>query len=143
MKSCRRFPSFLESNRSFASLTTSLKSATSSRPSSDSLVEGFPSALEARKLLRATSICSFYRRLCVSLFAAGLIVLSSSSRTYRWHLAILEGIDDAVNLKLAVDIRLLLLGIQRLVDTGHSGDVWYSSGYVSSKMRGIKVNNKT
>lgn len=38
--------------------------------------------------------------------------------TYRWDLAVLESVDDAVELELAVDIGLLHLDIGGLVDVG-------------------------
>ena len=40
-------------------------------------------------------------------------------KTYRWGLSILECIDDAVNLQLAVDVLLLLLDVDWLVDVCH------------------------
>lgn len=46
--------------------------------------------------------------------------------TYRGHLAILEGADNTVDLKLAVNISLLLLRIQWLVDGGHDCCLWWN-----------------
>jgi hypothetical protein len=63
MKSCSRFPSFLDRRSLLAWLTTSTTSATSSRPSADSFFEGLDRALLAMKLFRATSIWSFYARM--------------------------------------------------------------------------------
>lgn len=41
--------------------------------------------------------------------------------TYRWNLASLESGDDAIKLKFAVDVGLLLLGVGRFVDVGRHG----------------------
>jgi hypothetical protein len=38
--------------------------------------------------------------------------------TYRWDLAVLEGADDTIDLKLAVDVGLLLLLHHRTVHIG-------------------------
>jgi hypothetical protein len=48
--------------------------------------------------------------------------------TYRWNLASLEGSDHAIELKLAIDIGLLLLKVGRLVDLRRHDDdgVWVS-----------------
>lgn len=61
MKSWSRLPSFLDSRRFLAWVTTSLKSFTRAFPSVESLSEGFARALDARKLFRATSIWAFWR----------------------------------------------------------------------------------
>jgi hypothetical protein len=39
--------------------------------------------------------------------------------TYRWHLSVLERVNDAVDLEFAVDIGLFLLNVGRFVYTSH------------------------
>lgn len=110
---------------------TSRVSAISALPSGESFSEGLDRALEARKLLRATSIWSFCRGDHVSVMQLCRVQnkvggQGSAQRrrvgqempavTYRGNLASLESGDDAVELKLAVDIGLLLLEVGRFVN---------------------------
>jgi hypothetical protein len=48
------------------------------------------------------------------------LVVSGGCRTHGWDFAIIEGIDDAVELELAVDIRLLELWVGRFINACHA-----------------------
>jgi hypothetical protein len=67
---------------------------------------------------------------------------SGSGITYRWNLASLEGSDHAIELKLAIDIGLLLLNVGRLVDLRRHDDdgVWVSLGIlgINKKKKGME-----
>lgn len=110
MKSCSKFPSFLLKSKFFACVTTSRTSVTSALPSVDSLPEGWDKALDARKLFRATSIWSFCWQV-ISLLISGLCDLIVDDCAYRRNLSCLESTDDAVDLELPINIRLLLLQV--------------------------------
>jgi hypothetical protein len=70
-----------------------------------------------KKLLRATSICSFCEK-CQALLIEKWIL-----STYRWELAIGEGREDTIELELLIDILLLLLKVGRTVDPSGRHDV--------------------
>lgn len=85
------------------------------------MFEGLERAFEARKLFRATSICSFYTHTLVNTCAksSSLFLTSEEWRlTYGWDLAVLESVDDAIELELPVDIGLLDLLVGGLVNVG-------------------------
>jgi hypothetical protein len=122
MKSWSRFPSFFDRTRNFACLMTSCTSATSALPSAESLSEGLERAFDARKLFRATSICSFWGDESCQI---GMRNCEGPQTTYRWDLAVLERTDDTVKLELSVHIGLLHLDVGGLVDGSHVGSIWW------------------
>lgn len=115
MKSWSRLPSFLDNSSCLDWVTTSRKSFTRALPSGESLSAGVVRALEARKLLRATSIWSFWR----SRGQKQSIGLAARITTYRWNLAVLERSCDAVDLELPVHVGLLGLHVDGFIDVGH------------------------
>ena len=90
IKSCSKFPSFLDSKSCLACSTMSRKSATKAWPSVESFLDGLASGRDLRKLLSAISICSF----CATQTCQRLPRLRAYTfgigRTYRWDFTSLE-----------------------------------------------------